>query len=201
VSRKGMPRLVLVRYGPARKPPTRSAWTRLRCRKVGYAPASLGGARRSAVVFGELWKPPSCWHGGRSTRPWWDWLRPGWVRHARVVRCMSRLGFHHHRGGTLADQGGRGGVFAVPRCRPRLGVDRCGLRTTPVQARFPIDAGGVGSDCVSAAHVSSGRAVSRSGRTWNQARAGTGPDQRRRLGMRQGMVRRVEFGSGKSLPG
>ena len=38
-------------------------------------------------------------------------------------------------------------------------------------------------DRVSAAHVSSGRAVSCSGRTWNQARAGTGPDQRRRLGI------------------
>jgi hypothetical protein len=102
-----------VRCGVLQKPPTRSAWSRLRCCKVGYAPVSLGGARRGAVVFGELWKPPSCWHGGRSTRPWWDvmrraeesWCEASWVAERRVV-------FWH--------------------------------KTTPVQARFPIDAGGVG---------------------------------------------------------
>lgn len=113
---------------------------------------------------GTSWKPPSLRNGGRSTRPGWDWLRPGWVRHARVVRCMSRLGFHHHRVGTLADRGGRGGVFAVRRCRPRLGVDRCGLKTTPVRARFPIDAGGVGCTTEWCGGVMLG--MSRLGESW-----------------------------------
>jgi hypothetical protein len=63
------------------------------------------------------WKPPSCWHGGRSTRPWWD--ESGGVRHvsAWFVDASSvalRSGWSWH------------------------------VLTTPVQARFPIDAGGVG---------------------------------------------------------
>ena len=135
------------------KPPTRSAWPRLRCCKVGYAPASLGGARRGAVVFGELWKPPSCGHGGRSTRPWWDvmrrveesWCEASWVAERRVV-------FWH--------------------------------QTTPVQARFPIDAGGVGFVGESPGEAS--RCGLSRVTSWNQARAGTGPDQRRRLGMDSG---------------
>jgi len=102
----------------SRKPPTRSAWSRLRCCKVGYAPASLGGARRSAVVFGESWKPPSCWHGGRSTRPWWDELWCGSACRFAVGQCGS--GF----------------------VRPSHG--RVGLSTKLVQARGRINAGGLG---------------------------------------------------------
>lgn len=76
--------------------------------------------------------------------------------------------------------------------------------TTPVQARFPIDAGGVGfiMACFSAAmhgEVSwcvAMSALASCGSSWNQARVGTVPDQRRRLGMHHGMVRRVDVGHG-----
>ena len=62
-------------------------------------------------------KPPSCWHGGRSTRPWWD--ESGGVRHvsawfvdASSVALRSDWSWH--------------------------------VSTTLGQARFPINAGGVG---------------------------------------------------------
>lgn len=62
---------------------------------------------------------------------------------------------------------------------------------TPVQARFPIDAGGVGLIMVCLGLVFCGRSMrvgarkvkSRKGRFTNQPRAGTVPDQRRRVGM------------------
>jgi len=65
------------------------------------------------------------------------------------------------------------------------------VETTPVQARFPIDAGGVGCIAVCligaasfwAMLASSGHGITRLDALRNQARAGTVPDQRRRLGM------------------
>jgi hypothetical protein len=99
----------------------------------------------------------------------WDVLRFVQERH-RSARCdLFRYGesWNHHRVGTEADRRGRGGMlrFGVSFARTvkspqaksvfrssdqgvarsvvaRIGVFR--LSTTPVQARFPIDAGGVG---------------------------------------------------------
>jgi len=74
---------------------------------VGPVDVRLVGLRRDLFGMGMSRKPPSCWHGGRSTRPWWDSVLARW-------------------------------------CPARYGKFGCVLETTPVQARFPIDAGGVG---------------------------------------------------------
>ena len=41
---------------------------------------------------GWVWKPPSCGHGGRSTRPWWDqasWCEASWCAERRVVSWLA----------------------------------------------------------------------------------------------------------------
>jgi hypothetical protein len=37
-----------------------------------WDPVCCGKAWQGPVSSGPSRKPPSCWHGGRSTRPWWD---------------------------------------------------------------------------------------------------------------------------------
>jgi hypothetical protein len=71
------------------------------------------------------------------------------------------------------------------------GVAGQAMETTPVQARFPIDAGGVGFVGESPGEAS--RCGLSRVTSWNQARAGTEPDQRRRLGMGWGRFWRGSF--------
>ena len=71
------------------------------------------------------------------------------------------------------------------------------MNTTIVLARRPINAAVVASSQARWCTVS--RCAERRVVFWqNHTRAGTVPDQRRRLGMHHGMVRRVDVGSGKS---
>jgi hypothetical protein len=103
--------------------------------RVGFA---LNGAMRVRAMRVMSCKPPSCWHGGRSTRPWWDCV---WQGAARSVtsRC------------------GRASLVNARQVSSVLG-------TTPVQARFPIDAGGVGCLYVVARRVALGRV----GESWGE---------------------------------
>jgi hypothetical protein len=123
-----------------------------------------------------------------------------WVG-VRSVRLGPVPFINHHRVGTEADRRGRGGMcfFTAGQCqvsRFRFGQGMF-TETTPVQARFPIDAGGVGWIAVRligassfwSVLASSGHGITRLDASSNQARAGTGPDQRRRLGMSNGMSR------------
>lgn len=48
-------------------------------------------------------KPSSCRHGGRSTRPWWDVLRPVDARQVGA-RCVGVCFGNHARAGTVLDQ-------------------------------------------------------------------------------------------------
>jgi hypothetical protein len=122
-----------------------------------------GMARRVLIRHGNPRKPPSCRHAGRSRRPWWGVFR--WCRACSGLFRQCKAGFVPMGMGMLCS-GLAGSVMA----------------TTPVQARFPIDAGGVG--CVWLVQGTARRGPLFSVvACFHQARAGTGPDQRRRLGI------------------
>lgn len=130
----------------SRKPPTRSAWSRLRCCKVGWIAAERVMSGHAEAVSVRSWKPPSCGHGGRSTRPWWDevsWCAASRCAERRVV-SWSFSQPHPCRHGSRStrevwDSSGR--VLAR-----LVGVGRVELRfgTKLVQARGRINAGGLG---------------------------------------------------------
>jgi hypothetical protein len=93
-------------------------WDELWSDLARFVAFCLAMARRVGAV--PLMEPPSCWHGGRSTRPWWD---------ASWFDSAGYCGFS---------------LVAVPRVAASRGTASSFEETTLVQARFPIDAGGVG---------------------------------------------------------
>jgi hypothetical protein len=134
----------------------------------------------------------------------WDGLRQSALCQGMQRQCRLGRG-NHHRAGTEADQRGRGGI------KPGevvCGESVCGKACCVLEKPHPCRHGSRSTRevWVELWHVQSGCGVlcpvaSRRVSAFNQARAGTVPDQRRRLGMHHGMVRRVDVGSGKSLPG
>jgi hypothetical protein len=113
----------------------------------------LHGAMRVWVMRVLLWKPPSCGHGGRSTRPWWDGLRRCKPRFGMFGCVLLRYGRftspHPCRHGSRSTRE----VWDRPRpCMAwRVGVRSGGALqgalsqgTKLVQARCRINAGGLG---------------------------------------------------------
>jgi hypothetical protein len=107
-------------------------------------------------------KPPSCWHGGRSTRPWWDSLRRVGVRRVGVRKGVLCFGIEPHpcRHGSRStrevwDVLRLGGLWHVPSRFVLLGSvvarffsEWLFMETKLVQARGRINAGGLGCTVV-----------------------------------------------------
>lgn len=139
-------------------------------RGVAWILSRFGAA--SWVQPGQCWvmftKPPSCGHGGRSTRPWWDQLRPFWAvlvssghgasvpvafaqgssmqararQFAEPLPCQARAPINAEGAGCLWLSHVLLGHVCVP-----LGhalASQGWFSTTPVQARGWINASGVG---------------------------------------------------------
>jgi len=160
------------------KPPTRSAWLRLRCRGVGCAPA-----RHVMACLVVAWS-----------------VMVSYANHSRL--------------GTEADQRGRGGMnhgmsSQGAACFVPLRPGGSRLLTKLVQARCRINAGGLGWTLVRcgwirfvvACHVCARLVAACCGLACNRHRGRRGEASTPRGGMHRGMVRRVDVGSGKSLPG
>ncbi len=171
VSRPGQARpvaagLVAAWSGGSWKPPTRSAWSRLRCRKVGWILAVFvmfrqGSLRCRMARFNHSLGQRACDCERRGV----EWIM---VSSGAVMFRLSGCVLLRHR-----------------------------MNTTIVLARRPINAAVVALSQARWCTVS--RCAERRVVFWqNHTRAGTVPDQRRRLGMHHGMVRRVDVGSGKS---
>jgi hypothetical protein len=96
----------------SQKPPTRSAWLRLRCCRVGWIAAECAMSGHAEAVSVRSCKPPSCGHGGRSTRPWWYGFWQDVVSSVVAGQCRLRLGVstNHTRAGTVPDRRGRCGM-------------------------------------------------------------------------------------------
>lgn len=185
-------------------------------RGMGYGQARSGALRRVMSRFVELCRGKS-WpvllafgnhlHGRRGRgfdAARWDALRfvlasSGWLvpvqtglgLETTIVRARRPIDAAVVGSGELV----RGELVRGKACRVLVSFS-----TTPVQARFPFDAGGVGFRCchgmarqvparpVVLRRVEPRRGAAGCGVSWrgsfiNQARAGTEPDQRRRLGM------------------
>ena len=167
------------------------------------------------------WKPPSCWHGGRSTRPWWDVLRSGDARQVGV-RWHGFCFGNHTRAGSVPDRRGRCGInwacqglvrrVALRSVKASWGVKRPGktgcvvdrlvVETKLVKARCRINAGGLGWTLVRcgwfclgvSCHVRPRLVMECYGLATNRHRGRRGEASTPRGGMHYGMVRRVEFG-------
>jgi hypothetical protein len=88
----------------------------------------LHGAMRVWVMRVLLWKPSSCGHGGRSTRPWWDVFLYRMAVSGQSIQVRSGHVYRNHtRAGTVPDRRGRCGVDCGLFCRGSVMLDRFGL--------------------------------------------------------------------------
>lgn len=134
-----------------------------------------------------LLKPPSCRHGGRSTRPWWDESRLVGASRG-VLQCgVSRTGLASFALECCGRSGNHTRAGTVPDRRGRCGMNQGRVRSVLVGR---VLAGSVTSRCDSSCFVRPWRGVIDHG---NHARAGTGLDQRQRRGMDCVGVRKVLF--------